>query len=210
MAANLSELPLIRPRDAAEWRVWLAANHATAPGAWVAIAKKSAPEPRLGYEDAVRVALTFGWIDSTVHKLDEHHTRQLWTPRKRGSGWAESNKRRVEELIAQGAMKPAGLAVIEAAKADGSWNLYDDVETLVIPDDLQAAFDADREAATGFAALSESVRKQLLYGLAMAKRDTTRAKRIAEIVRAARAKTKRGAPRAPRDNSRGTRARSDS
>ena len=95
----------------------------------------------LTYDDAVSEALAFGWIDTKGGSVDDERTRLLLTPRRRGSGWSRPNKQRIERLEADGLMTPAGAAVIAAAKADGSWSLLDDVEDLVVPDDLAAAFD---------------------------------------------------------------------
>ena len=98
--------------------------------------------PRISYEESVEQALCFGWVDSKGRSLDAERTMLWFAPRKRGSGWARTNKERIERLAAAGLMAPAGHAVIDAAKADGSWTLLDDVENLVVPDDLAAAFAA--------------------------------------------------------------------
>lgn len=184
MSPRLDDLPFLEPRDRAEWRAWLADNHAASPGVWVGVGKKGGTATTLTYEAAVEEALCFGWIDSIVKRLDEHRYRQLYTPRHPGSGWAPSNKRRVEKLIAEDRMTPAGLAVIEAAKADGSWALLDDVEDLIVPDDFAEALRQDPTAEANFSAFSDSTRKMTLYWIATAKRPDTRAKRIAEAVRA--------------------------
>ena len=120
-----------------------------------------------------------------ANRLDDARYRQLMTPRKRGSAWAPSNKERVARLTEQGLLAPAGLAAVEAAKADGSWTILDDVEARVIPEDLALALAGDPAAETGFAALSASTQKQALYWIGSAKRPETRAKRIQETVAAA-------------------------
>ncbi|HZJ03834.1 MAG TPA: YdeI/OmpD-associated family protein, partial [Thermoleophilia bacterium] len=144
------------------------------------------PITSLTYEASVEEALGFGWIDSTVRRLDEHRFQQLYTPRRPGGNWAPSNKARVERLTAERRMRPAGLAAVEAAKADGSWMLLDDVENLVVPDDLAAALAADTTAAGYFANLPEGQKKQILYWIVSAKRAETRSRRIAQTVEAAR------------------------
>jgi uncharacterized protein YdeI (YjbR/CyaY-like superfamily) len=184
--ARLADLPMIEPRTREEWRAWLEANHATSPGVWLAIGKKGFTVTTLTYEEAVREALAFGWIDSVVNRLDAERFKQLMTPRKKGSIWARSNKQRVEQLIAEGRMTPAGREVIEAAKADGSWYSLDDVEALLVPEDLATALAADPPAAANFDAFSASARKMILYWIAEAKRPETRAKRIGQTVAAAR------------------------
>jgi uncharacterized protein YdeI (YjbR/CyaY-like superfamily) len=134
----------------------------------------------LTYEEAVEEALCFGWVDSRGGRLDERRTRQFYTPRKPGSGWATTNKARVERLQAAGLMAPAGLAAIERAKANGSWTMLDDVENLVVPDDLVAALAAAPPAAANWAAFPPPSRRLMLEWIRQAKRPETRAARIAE------------------------------
>ncbi len=121
---------------------WLEANHAGSPGAWLVCPKPSTGRETVSYEDAVRHALCFGWVDSQVRAIDDERGALLFTPRKPGSGWAGTNKRRIEELEAAGLMRPAGRALIDAAKADGSWTLLDDVEAGIVPEDLAEALGA--------------------------------------------------------------------
>ena len=135
----------------------------------------------LSYEEAVQEALCFGWIDGKAAGLDDQRTMLRFSPRKRGSGWARTNKVRIERLLAEGLMAPAGLALIEEAKRDGSWTLLDDVENLVVPDDLAAALDAHPGARERWDALPRSVRRGALEQIVQAKRPETRAKRVAEF-----------------------------
>ena len=182
---RLADLEFVEPGKRAEWRAWLAAHHATSRGIWLAVGKKGNTVTELSYEDAVEEALCFGWIDSTVNRLDADRFKQLFTPRKPGGTWARTNKERVERLIAAGLMAPAGLASVEAAKADGSWTLLDDVEGLVVPEDLASALHANPAAERGFQGLPDSQKKMALYRIQTAKRPETRARRIAETVSAA-------------------------
>src|SRR3982751_5162986 len=122
--------------DRTAWRRWLAANHASSPGIWLVFDKKSSRPDRLAYVDAVEEALCYGWIDSTARKLDETRYVQLMAPRKPKSTWARTNKARVTRLMAQGLMAEAGLASIERAKANGSWESLDSAEALLVPEDL--------------------------------------------------------------------------
>jgi len=117
--------------------------------------------------------------------MDDARFRQLFTPRNPGGTWARTNKARVERLLAAGLMRPAGLAAVEAAKADGSWMLLDEVEALLVPEDLAAALHAHPAAERGFDALPEPQKKQALYWIRSAKRPATRAKRVSETVEAA-------------------------
>lgn len=178
-------LPLLEVRDRSELRAWLDANHATSPGVELAVTNKDGGATSLTYEDAVEEALAFGWIDSTSHALDADRHTVRFTPRKVGGNWSTSNKVRVERLAAEGRMTPAGLAVIEAAKADGSWNALDDVEAMVMPPDLAAALAADPEAARGWEVTSASQRKISLYWIGSAKRVETRSRRVSAVVKAA-------------------------
>jgi uncharacterized protein YdeI (YjbR/CyaY-like superfamily) len=123
--SRLDDLELVEPADREEWGRWLEANHATSTGVWLAVGKKGGTRTRLDYDAAVEEALRFGWIDSVVHAMDADRFRQLFTPRKPRGTWAPSNKRRIERLLAEGRMMPAGLAAIERAKANGSWDLLD-------------------------------------------------------------------------------------
>ena len=135
--------------------------------------------PHLPYEAAVEEALCFGWIDSSGGSVDDERTRLYFAPRKPRSGWARTNKVRIERLTAAGLMAPAGLAAIEAAKANGSWTLLDDVEDLVVPEDLGSAFEANPPAAEHWAAFPKSARRAMLEWIVQARKPETRAARIA-------------------------------
>jgi uncharacterized protein YdeI (YjbR/CyaY-like superfamily) len=169
----------------ADWRAWLAEHHDSSEGVWLVTYKKGTGKPGVTYDEAVEEALCFGWIDSRPSKLDDQRSRLLYTPRRPKSPWSTLNKTRIEQLIAEGLMTPAGLAKIEQAKRDGSWAIYDAIEAVTMPPDLEAALAAVPGAAETFRGFSASATKQLLWHVESAKRPETRAKRIAEIVRAA-------------------------
>lgn len=175
----------VHPLTRAEWRAWLEQHHGRAEGVWLVSYKQATGKPRVTYDEAVEEALCFGWVDSKGNKLDEERSMLWFAPRKRGSGWSRPNKERVERLIAAGLMTPAGMAKIEAAKADGSWSLLDAVENLEIPPDLAEALDAYPPAATNFAAFPPSAKRAILQWIVQAKTPATRAKRIAETARLA-------------------------
>ena len=181
----LDEAPQVHVDDRATWRAWLAANHATATGAWLVTWRASSGRAGLDYEAAVEEALCFGWIDSTGGRVDDERGKLYFAPRKRRSPWAATNKARVERLIRDGRMAPAGLAAIEQAKANGSWEVLDSVERLEVPEDLAAALEARPPAAVNFAAFTPSARKMMLGWVALAQRPETRAARITEIAEAA-------------------------
>jgi uncharacterized protein YdeI (YjbR/CyaY-like superfamily) len=186
----------VRVGDRAGWRRWLEENHRRPQGVWLVVAKKDAPEG-ITYEEAVEEALCFGWIDSTARANDRWSYLQRFSPRRRGSAWSRINRERVARLAAQGRMTPTGLAKVEEAKRDGSWDRLEAVEAGVVPDDLAAALEASPAARAAFNAYTASRRKQLLWWLATAKRDQTRRRRVEEIVRAAEqeGRSKATAPR---------------
>lgn len=169
--------------DRLAWRAWLSRNHDRAAGVWLVYYKLGSGRPRLAYADAVEEALCYGWIDSRPNKIDEHRYMQLFTPRKPRSGWSKLNKERIARLEAAGLIEPAGLAKIDAARLDGSWNALDSVEAFEMHDELRAALDANPAALQHFEAFSASTRKGLLAWVSQAKRPETRARRIEEVVR---------------------------
>jgi uncharacterized protein YdeI (YjbR/CyaY-like superfamily) len=173
---------IYHPTDLAAWRSWLAHHHDQARGVWVATWRKESGREPVPYPDLVEEAICFGWIDSTVNILDDDRRLQLMTPRKPKSGWTRLNRRRVEDMEAQGRMTDAGRRAVEVAQANGWWTLYDAVEDLIEPDDLTAALDASPAARTAWDGFSPSVRKQLLWPIVSAARPETRARRIAAIV----------------------------
>ena len=169
----------------AQWRAWLAENHTQTEGIWLVTFKKQMGDKYLPYDDIVEEALCFGWVDGLPRKLDDERTMLYISPRRKGSPWSRLNKTRVEKLIAAGLMTDAGMALIEQAKADGTWAIYDEVEDLIIPPDLAAALAANPDAARHFTAFSDSTKKGILWWIKSAKRAPTRAKRIDETVRLA-------------------------
>jgi uncharacterized protein YdeI (YjbR/CyaY-like superfamily) len=179
------DAPHIQPADRAAWRAWLEANHATARGVIVVSWRPQTGRPTLEYEAAICEALCFGWVDSTGGVLDEERARLYFAPRRPGSVWAASNKARVARLEAEGLMTPAGMAVIERAKADGSWTVLDSSERMEVPADLDAALAARPSASSNFAAFPPGARKMALGWIATAKRPETRERRITAVAEAA-------------------------
>ena len=174
--------PLLHPDSAGAWREWLADHHRTVDGAWVARWTKASGRQPVPYELIVEEALCFGWIDGLVNSLPDDRQAHLMTPRRRGSGWSRSNKDRVERLLSEGRMTDAGLAVINAARADGSWAMLDDAEALIEPPDLAAALDLQPAARSHWDGFSASSRRGLLWWVMSAKRAGTRARRVSTIV----------------------------
>lgn len=173
------------------WRAWLARNHDRSKGLWLAYYKKSSGRASVTYQEALEEALAFGWIDSTVHKVDEERYAQRYTPRNERSVWSASNKARVARLLAAGLMAPPGLAKVEAAKRNGSWDRLDAIDRIAagadVPPDLRRALRADEEAWRAFEKRPPSEKKMWAWWVLSAKKAETRARRIAETVKRVRA-----------------------
>ena len=177
------DVPVMPFESVAAWEAWLEANHADAPGIWLQIAKKASGMPTVTYSEALDTALCLGWIDGQKASSDETYFLQRFTPRRARSMWSKINVDRVARLIEAGRMRPAGLAHVEAAKADGRWEAaYGGSATITVPDDLQAALDANPAARDFFATISRTNRNSVLYRVHDAKRPETRANRIATLV----------------------------
>ena len=174
-----------QPASRAEWRQWLADNHARSPGVWLVYFKQETGQPSVRYAEAVEEALCFGWIDSLPRKLDAERTQLLFTPRRPKSGWSKANKERLVRLERANLLMPAGLAAIARARQNGAWASLDAAEAGAVPGDLAAALAADAPAQRNYAAFSLSARKMILTWVLDAKRAETRARRVAETVRLA-------------------------
>jgi uncharacterized protein YdeI (YjbR/CyaY-like superfamily) len=178
----MTELPpnAFHPLTRAQWRTWLKKHHTRDDGVWFISFKKAANQPTVSYDEAVEEALCFGWVDSKPRKLDEQRSMLWFAPRKAGSGWSAPNKARIAKMMAAGLMAPAGLAKIEAAKADGSWTALDAVEALHVPPDLAQALAKHPPASANFDAFPRSAKRGILEWISHAKRAETRVARIAQ------------------------------
>ncbi|MBL8387378.1 MAG: YdeI/OmpD-associated family protein [Hydrogenophaga sp.] len=170
-------------KNARAFETWLTKHHARSDGLWLQIAKRGADEPSVSYAEAVEIALCWGWIDGQKKGLDDQHFLQRFTPRRARSVWSKVNVEKVAALIESGRMQAPGLAQVEAAKADGRWaRAYDGARTAVVPDDLQAALDAQPPAKAFFATLNASNRYAVLWRIQTAVKPETRARRIEQLV----------------------------
>jgi uncharacterized protein YdeI (YjbR/CyaY-like superfamily) len=161
---------------------WLEAHVATADAVLIKMAKKGTGIESLDWTRAVEVALCFGWIDGQARRIDDAWFLQRFTPRRPTSTWSKVNRRKVEALTAAGRMRPAGLAEVERAKADGRWEAaYDGMATASVPADLSAALEA-AGLSDAFAALDSRNRYAILHRVQTARRPETRARRIAKHV----------------------------
>jgi uncharacterized protein YdeI (YjbR/CyaY-like superfamily) len=177
--------PILTVRSRAELRAWLAGHHGEKGPVWLATYKKHHPD-YLAYELQVEELLCWGWIDSVTRALDADRSMILIAPRKVKSAWSALNKAHVDRAIASGAMTPAGLAKVEAAKAGGQWDFLNDVDALIAPDDLLAALGAAGQGAF-WEAIPRSVKRGTLEWIKTAKTGPTRAARIADVVESAKA-----------------------
>ncbi len=179
------EIESFCPGSREAWRKWLSENHNLKQSVWLVYFKKKPDVQSLTYSEAVDEALCFGWIDSTRKTLDADRFTQFFCRRKPASGWSRVNKEKITRLIGDRLMMPAGQRCIDLAKQNGSWSMLDEVEALVIPPDLNKAFDEHAGSKTFFKSLGKSVQKQMLQWLVYAKRRETRQSRITKIVEAA-------------------------
>ncbi len=169
--------------DAAAFESWLAANHADHPGIWMKIAKKGAAEPTVSYEDALDVALAYGWIDGQKRPLDAEYWLQAFTQRRPRSVWSKRNVEKATAMIERGAMHPAGLAHVDAARADGRWDrAYEGSRGASPSPEFLAALEANPAAREFYETLSAVNRYAFYYRIQNAKQDDTRARRIAAFV----------------------------
>ena len=166
-----------------KWVDWLAIQHDKSTGVWLKLAKKDSGRSSVTYEEALEVALCYGWIDGQKKGFDDNYWLQKFTPRGPKSIWSKINTENAEKLIASGEMKPAGLKAVEAAKQDGRWDAaYSSQKNIAVPEDLQRALNKNKKAKASFATLKSSERYSILFRLHHAKKAETRAKRIQQFV----------------------------
>jgi uncharacterized protein YdeI (YjbR/CyaY-like superfamily) len=179
-----TELPVLAFSDKKKWSSWLAARQdEESKGVWVRIAKKNSGIASVTYDEAVEVALCYGWIDGQKKGYDDQSWLQKFTPRGPKSIWSKINTEKAERLIASGEMKPAGLNAIEAARQDGRWDAaYASQKNISIPEDFQAALDENREASKFFMTLKSAERYAILFRILTVKKPETRTKRIRQFV----------------------------
>jgi uncharacterized protein YdeI (YjbR/CyaY-like superfamily) len=180
---SADDLPVLLFAGPPELEAWLEENHASSQGLWLKIAKKGVGETSVTYAEALGLALAFGWIDSQKRGHDERFFLQRFTPRRPRGRWSRINREKAEALIAAEKMRPAGLAEVEAAKADGRWEAaYEGQRTAQVPPDLQRELDANPAAAEFFAGLDSANRYAVIYRLNDAKKPETRERRLRKFV----------------------------
>ena len=178
----MQDLPELYFERDVDWYDWLLVNHHHTKGVFLIFYKLEMNVPTMRWEEAVRVALCFGWIDSTVKSLGQGKRRQYFCPRKPKSPWSAVNKNHIVELEKARLIQPAGYQSIELAKTNGAWSEMDAVEQGIIPDDLQVAFDRNERAFENYQGFARGYRKSYLSWLHQAKREETRQNRIRQII----------------------------
>lgn len=178
-----TDRPIATFETAQDWDAWLEQHGSTSSGIYIRIAKKDSGIPSVTYAEAVEIALCHGWIDGIRKRYDERSFLQRFTPRKPGSVWSAINKKKVQELTKARLMRPAGLATVKAAKANGQWDkAYAPASTIKVPPDLAAALKKNRKAKAFFDTLTGSKRFAFLHRLHNARKEETRAKRLAQFI----------------------------
>ncbi|HJU68246.1 MAG TPA: YdeI/OmpD-associated family protein [Gemmatimonadaceae bacterium] len=176
------DLPTRAFKSQKEWEAWLERNHET-PGIWLKFAKKTSGIPTVSYQEAVDVALCYGWIDGQNKSLDETYYVQRFTPRTSTSNWSKINREKAEGFIAEGRMRASGLRAIEVAKANGRWDkAYEGQGEMAVPDDFAKALKKNAKARKFFDTLSSKNRFAVLYRIHDAKKPETRARRIESFI----------------------------
>ena len=176
------DLPILHFASREEFEGWLEEN-AEGAGLWLKIAKKGSGIESVSYAEALELALCFGWIDSQKRGFDDSFFLQRFTPRRPRGKWSQINRAKAEELITAGAMRPAGMVEVEAARADGRWDAaYAGQRAATVPPDLQEELDRNAAAREFFATLDSANRYAILYRLGEAKKPETRQKRLRKFV----------------------------
>jgi uncharacterized protein YdeI (YjbR/CyaY-like superfamily) len=168
---------------AAQWEACLAANHDRAEGAWVKVAKKGSSKRSMTVAEAGEIALCYGWIDSIRRSFDDDYFLQRYSRRRPNGSWSKVNVERAEALLAAGRMRPAGLAEISAARADGRWAAaYQSQRDATVPPDLAAALAANQRAQAAFDRLGKTDRYLIILPLLKARTAKTRAARLRKLI----------------------------
>ena len=183
-SGRAQNLPIVGFRDQQAWADWLHLNHGTSSGLWIQLAKKGSAERSVSYAEAVEVALCYGWIDGQSKGNNATSWLQKFTPRRKRSIWSKINREKVERLISEGRVQPAGLAEVDRAKQDGRWEAaYDSPRVATVPADFQTALKNRPQASAFFGTLNSQNRFAILFRLQTAKNSGTRARRIEQFIR---------------------------
>lgn len=172
-------------RDGADWRAWLESNHATEQEIWLVYFKAGSSQTGIDYETSVEEALCFGWVDSIIQRIDEEKYARKFNPRRAGSYWSASNKKRMEALIASGRMTPVGLAKYDPQAPESASETGQKIRRaeLPIPPEIMRQLEGNPQAWQAFQHLPPSHQRQYMSWVLSAKRHETQQKRLAEVIR---------------------------
>ncbi len=169
--------------DVSQFDAWMAENHASRSDVWLRIAKKGSARTTVSVDEALDVALCYGWIDSQRKSYDDEYYLQRYTPRRPTGSWSKVNIAKVERLIAAGRMRAPGLAEVDAAKADGRWDAaYEAQRNVAVPPDLESALAQHPRAKRAFESLGKTDRYLMILQLLKAKTPKTRATRVEKLI----------------------------
>jgi len=178
-----TELPILSFESPEKWEAWLAKNHATSQGLWLKFFKKNSGVQSINYDQALDVALCYGWIDSQLKSFDEKAYLQKFTPRRSKSIWSKRNVEYIERLMKAGRMKPAGIKQYEEAKADGRLEAaYDKPSEMQMPEDFLAELAKNKKAHAFFQTLNKTNTYAIAWRLQTAKKSETRVKRMKQLL----------------------------
>jgi uncharacterized protein YdeI (YjbR/CyaY-like superfamily) len=178
-----SEFEIVAFPEAKEWERWLAKTHASSSGVWLRLFKKGSGVATVTHAEALAAAICYGWIDGQIKKCDDVSWLRKFTPRRPKSVWSKRNRELVEQLMAAGKMRPAGLKEVKAAQADGRWDrAYDSPSKMTVPDDFLAKLSKNKKAWMFFETLNKANRYAIAWRLQTAKKPETREKRMREII----------------------------
>lgn len=178
-----ADLPIIAFETPALWQKWLEKHHADVDGIWLRMYKKGTKIPSIDYAQALEGALCYGWIDGQKKSYDEKSWLQRFTPRRKKSAWSKINIGHIERLTKEGKMHPAGMAQVEAAKADGRWEkAYHSASTMEMPADFLKELKKDTKAYAFYQTLNKANLYAIFYRLTTAKKPETRAKRMTMLL----------------------------
>jgi uncharacterized protein YdeI (YjbR/CyaY-like superfamily) len=178
-----TDLPIKPFANKTKWADWLARQHDKSAGVWLKLAKKDSGIRSITYEEALDVALCYGWIDGQKKGFDGKYWLQKFTPRGAKSIWSKINTEKAERLIASGEMKPGGLRAVESARQDGRWEAaYASQKNMTVPEDFQSALEANQKAKSVFASLKSAERYSILFRIHHAKKPETRARHIQKFI----------------------------
>jgi uncharacterized protein YdeI (YjbR/CyaY-like superfamily) len=192
---KVNGIPAFHARSVKDWRNWLEKNGKTEKAVFLIIYHQKSKTPSVHYAESIEHSLCYGWIDSKALKRDEESFYLSFTPRKPKSNWSKVNRERVTKMTEQGLMRPAGQAMIDLAKATGTWDGLAAAQDTIVPDDLKKLFNRNKKAFKNFDAFAPSSKRVILEWIAKAKKPETRERRVLQTVELAAENVKANHPK---------------